>query len=29
MKIGWQYLLPLAIFNLIATAFVVLYFVKG
>src|SRR5678815_4583595 len=29
MKIGWQYLLPLAIFNLVATAFIVLYFVKG
>ena len=28
MKIGWQWLLPLAIANLIVTAFVVLYFVK-
>jgi NADH-quinone oxidoreductase subunit H len=28
MKIGWQYLLPLAIANLIGTAFLVLYFVK-
>jgi len=29
MKIGWQVLLPLAIANLIVTAFIVLYFVKG
>ena len=29
MKIGWQFLLPLAIANLILTAFIVLYFVKG
>jgi NADH-quinone oxidoreductase subunit H len=29
MKIGWQWLLPLAIANLIVTAFIVLYFVKG
>jgi NADH-quinone oxidoreductase subunit H len=28
MKIGWQWLLPLAIGNLIVTAFIVLYFVK-
>jgi NADH-quinone oxidoreductase subunit H len=29
MKIGWQYLLPLAIANLIVTAVVVVFFVKG
>jgi NADH-quinone oxidoreductase subunit H len=29
MKIGWQYLLPLAIVNLILTAVVVVFFVKG
>jgi len=28
MKIGWQVLLPLAIGNLVVTAFIVLYFVK-
>jgi NADH:ubiquinone oxidoreductase subunit H len=28
MKIGWQWLLPLAIANLVITAGVVLYFVK-
>ena len=28
MKIGWQWLLPLGIANLIVTAFIVLYFVK-
>ena len=29
MKIGWQYLLPLAIANLILTAVIVVFFVKG
>jgi NADH:ubiquinone oxidoreductase subunit H len=29
MKIGWQWLLPLAIANLIVTAVVVLFFVEA
>jgi NADH-quinone oxidoreductase subunit H len=29
MKIGWQFLLPLAIANLIVTAVVVMFFLEG